>query len=307
MKNPTLRALALSITALTVANLVGCGQPAPGGKIGIPTGSAEIVPKGLNDTGATKYIASAKGTLVPQAPSSYPGQDATVGLDSGPRSLSALNGTKGFYFEALDESTGAVLTPGVDSKGDPIFTNSQGVAVTPGCVADRNTGLIWEYKNSIPGSIHYKDHIFTWYNPDTTTNGGRSGQRASESQCKGISSGDHEGIAGDTYSFIQENKQAKLCGFTDWRLPLVHELASVFDYGEADMEKMTDPRYFGNLHGFAYHRWAAETLGTEPDSAWAFHMHNGQPEAHSKGCEVFGPQKLQPGFFNGVMLVRSVP
>ncbi len=308
----TLHTFALPVIALAIGSIIGCA-PAPSGK---PTGPLIIpnliTPKGLNDTGATVFISDTKTKPTTTVPTNgYPGQDGLFGADSaliGKNSTSStppLYGIKSFQFAALDEKTGDELKADVDSAGKPIFRNSQNAVVTPGCVKDKITGLIWEYKNNIPMSTHYKDHMFSWYNPDPATNGGHAGQQASESQCKGITSGDHEGLAGDTNSFIKENNNAKLCGFSDWRLPLVQELVSIYDYGATEHNEMTDPRYFGNLHGFAYHRWAAETLANDPESAWAFHLHNGQAETHSKGCEVFGPNKLEPGFFNGIMLVRS--
>lgn|GEM_PF-4497843 len=326
-----LNSFVIATAALAVMNLTGCNDAAtPRSPTVKPTSAVEIPLRGLNDTGAAKFldgtkqpnaVASSKATapppaLTPTPVSAFPGQDATFGRDAENRPSSILNGTKGFSFVALDAQSGAELTAGIDAKGRDIFTNSSGIAVTPGCVKDRVTGLAWEYKNDIDGSIHFKDHTFTWYNPDPNTNGGNSGQKGKETTCTGMSAGSHDGIAGDTYTFIQDNNKAALCGFKDWRLPLVNELVSIYDYGATSMEEMTDKRYFGNLHGFAYHRWAAETLANHDPkdppglSAWAFHMHNGQPEAHSKSCDVTFNAKgesQQPGFFNGAMLVRSDP
>jgi len=329
MYSKQLNSLVITIAALATAGLMGCNEaaskkPPPGP---ISQKSSEITLHGLNDTGANKFLDAthapesltvSSGTPSPRFVSSpnggdpvpaFPGQDAYFGRDKSVVDASILNGTKSSNYVALDEVTGAELTTGYDDVlKKASFTNSQGVTVTPGCVKDKVTGLVWEFKNDIHGSMHFKDHTFTWYNPDPNTNGGNSGQRVGETKCTGMSAGSHEGIADDTDGFIQDNNKAKLCGFSDWRLPLVNELVSIYDYGATAMDEMTDKIYFGNLHGFAYHRWAAETLGTQPEMAWAFHMHNGQPEAHSKSCDVSVDAKgnpQQPGFFNGVMLVRG--
>ena len=191
MRGKQLNSLAIAVTAAMTINLMGCNEAAgPRTKDKItPPQAAEITVRGLNDTGADKFLDATHAPdvvsvssnkpgprLVANPVDQFPGQDAAFGRDRNAVDASVLNGQKGFSFVALDEKTGAELTPTKNTSGDDIFTNSKGDTVTPGCVKDRVTGLVWEYKNDIHGSMHYRDHTFTWYNPDANTNGGHPGQ-----------------------------------------------------------------------------------------------------------------------------------
>lgn len=44
------------------------------------------------------------------------------------------------------------------------------------CTKDNNTGLIWEVKTN-DGGLRDKDWKYTWYNPDSKTNGGFEGYK----------------------------------------------------------------------------------------------------------------------------------
>jgi hypothetical protein len=75
-------------------------------------------------------------------------------------------------------------------------------------VKDNTTGLIWEVKTA-----DNKDLTYSWYNSDTTTNGGSVGNE---------NDGEH-----NTEAYVETVNKAGLCGAKDWRMPTVKELLSL--------------------------------------------------------------------------------
>lgn len=119
-------------------------------------------------------------------------------------------------------------------------------------VRDEVTGLIWEVKTD-DGSIH-NNRNYTWYNPDSTTNGG------------------NEGIPGDgtdTEDFLfQLNEVEVLGGFTDWRIPTREELRSIVNYGRDFPGINTD--YFPHSYFQIY--WSADTYASNSSYAWTMQI-----------------------------------
>ncbi len=99
-----------------------------------------------------------------------------------------------------------------------------------GCTRDNVTGLIWELKTNDDGPRD-TDYRYTWYNPDMATNGGAVGDMGTDT-CNGTLSGNC-----NTNAFrVAVNLlvgDARLCGQTDWRLPTLHELLSIVDFGRS--------------------------------------------------------------------------
>lgn len=79
---------------------------------------------------------------------------------------------------------------------------------------DNVTKLIWEIK-TLDGSIHDKNNTYSWYDSDPTSNGGNAGTA---------------GEGTDTEDFINALNNAAFGGYSDWRLPSVKELATLYHY-----------------------------------------------------------------------------
>jgi len=238
----------------------------------------------LNDTGVNFYLehsvaATELGLASPSLTplGSAPGQDAETGTDS--TEIYDADGRLGFSYTKLDGTSGAKL----DSE-----------ATSWSCIQDNITGLAWEVK-TLAGDHAARD-MYTWYDP-TNTNGGDPGLQAKEGDCGGISF-----LKGNTYDFIQKVNERKLCGFSDWRLPLREEFRSIIDYGTV-AKTYVDERFFPNMIQ-RRHRWTAESSYNEPNKAWAFHPNDGRSEVHPKACTSAGGTATS-GFTNGVMLVRG--
>ena len=106
------------------------------------------------------------------------------------------------------------------------------------CTRDNVTGLIWEVKVDNSNHLRHKDHSYTWYNTDTTTNGGFSGVEGDSTVCSGMPQC-------NTQAYIAAVNAQGLCGHNDWRMPTQEELVSLLDYGRTDVtQPMIDPDYF---------------------------------------------------------------
>ena len=103
------------------------------------------------------------------------------------------------------------------------------------CVQDNVTGLMWEVKTN-DGGLHDKDDRYTWYNTDSTTNGGSNGFGGSEynydATCYGYQPYNPSTYC-NTQEFVARVNAAGWCGYHDWRMPNLEELRSIVDYGRS--------------------------------------------------------------------------
>ena len=88
------------------------------------------------------------------------------------------------------------------------------------CVKDKKNGLIWEVKSKIAG-LHYLKDYYTWYDSNPSTNGGNAGRKSNwfKPNQKLQNSED----------FISAINNEKLCGYSEWRLPIIDELRIIVD------------------------------------------------------------------------------
>jgi len=209
---------------------------------------------GLNDTGITACsIYGQNGLSCPV--DGYPGQDAEFGRDVTQNDDS--NGHAGFNFTKISGS-GAALAANAASWN---------------CVKDNVTGLIWEVKTDDSG-LHDKDWYYSWYEPDTTKNGGYAGYQ---------NSGSCSGSACDTYAYIQAVNAAGWCGYNDWRLPTVDELSDIASLDRYNPAIDTD--YFPNTQSAWY--WSSSPVAISGDDAWDVYFDNGGSSWGIKGNRYY--------------------
>ena len=115
-----------------------------------------------------------------------------------------------------------------------VKVNNQGQAIEPwqgpwACVADKNTGLLWEVKRD-DESIHDGYWTYSWFD----------GQ-------KGIPNrGDcyFEDERCDVDDLIRRANAIKTCGVDDWRLPTTQELSSIVSFAIRPGEPTINKDYF---------------------------------------------------------------
>ncbi len=200
----------------------------------------------LNDTGITwggDYPTGNNSTCTSNITASqdcHQGRDATHNDDS--------DGHAGFSFTKLD-ANGASL---------PASTTSWS------CVQDNVTGLVWEVKTD-DGGLHDRLDTFTWYNTDSATNGGASGDEGNGDTCYGYNSVEPASYC-NTQAYVARVNQAGWCGYHDWRMPTMEELRSLVDYSLLPPGPTIDKDYFPNQ--FASEVWVSSASANSSSSAW---------------------------------------
>ncbi len=140
------------------------------------------------------------------------------------------------------------------------------------CVEDKSTGLIWEKKTQGRG-LRDAANFYSWYDPNTVSNGGNVGA-PDNGKCRG-------GINCDTDSYIKAVNKLKLCGYSDWRLPTRADLMSLVQYSEQSKGKgLIERRFFPTATSDWY--WAADTDELNPERAWYVLFFNGRRMKASK-------------------------
>ena len=138
-------------------------------------------------------------------------------------------------------------------------------------VRDNDTGLIWEVKRNMDGvkdynDPHDSDNIYTWYDPNGTTDGGDAGTR---------------GDGTDTRDFIKALNNARFGGYSNWRMPSIKELAYLVDYsvGSYRPDRNTiyiNTTYFPNTKLSYY--WSSTSHSYFPYYGWAMYFHFGKDD-----------------------------
>lgn len=201
-----------------------------------------VAPRALNDTGIVWGGDYPIGNNAGCTGAVIAAQDCSHGRDA-----AALAGTltktgaghAGFDFTKLD------------SSGNDLAAS----ATSWSCVRDNVTELVWEVKTD-DGTLHDKDNTYTWYNTDSTNNGGSAGT---------------ENGGTNTQAFVAAVNAAGWCGATDWRLPSVEELHSIANLSRTNPAIDTD--YFPNTLSNAY--WSSSPSAYYSNGAWGVSFDNG--------------------------------
>ncbi len=224
----------------------------------------------LNDTGQTRCL-NAAGTALEACgasntgnASTRPGQDGRFGRDpaaaspaqSGLTKPAGSGGSGGFAFTPLD----------VDGREIALTGNPPAPSVTPRCIWDRVTNLIWEVKtDNNPADIQDKDHTYAW-RAATPSGSPACGLLLSCNTNNCISIVDDQDICGE----VSQN---------DWRLPTRRELLSIVDHHRSS-SPVIDTGYFPNALDNVY--WSADGRASDPVSAWVVSFANGDTGASSQ-------------------------
>jgi hypothetical protein len=180
----------------------------------------------LNDTGITSCASSSYAFVIHDSCLApvvgwFKNQDGEIGRDASfimGKLTKIGGGESGFDFTKIS------------ATGQKVAADSPQWS----CILDNNTGLMWEVKTD-DGGIHDKDNTYTWYNPDSSINGGFAG---------------YENNGKNTYEFVRDVNSQGLCGYNDWRLPTVIELQGIINYQYNNKSLVAiDLNYFNYFQG----------------------------------------------------------
>ncbi len=129
----------------------------------------------------------------------------------------------------------------LNAEGEPTSTAAR-------CLQDNKTNLVWELKTD-DGSLYDKDKTFRW--------GGVGADKV------GTVSFD------DWNVLVKAANKNVLCGFTDWRVPVIHELKLLYNLLQTPEAK----HYFSNTQASPY--WSVSAYEKYPEHAQTVHFGNG--------------------------------
>lgn len=209
-------------------------------------------PRTINETCEPGVIATDDEWLMGETfeSLSFRGQDCELGRDAA--YPDSADGHAGFSFRKI-------AADGTELPAD---------ATEWHCVLDAVTGLMWENKSTGDGEkgnggLHDADDVFSWYNTDSSTNGGNIGDwNRDGADCFGYQPGNPASFC-NTQAFVERVNQQALCSFSDWRLPTLRELTSVVNFGRN--QPAIDTTYFPHTIPWAY--WSVDPTAEFPEHA----------------------------------------
>ena len=248
--------------------------------------SVSAIAAGLNDTGQTLcYDASNVGVPCSAAVGGdggvNPRQDGRYGRDAaaGAGRLSKIGaGSAGFDYTKIANDGSTLPASATLGSGPTDWA----------CTKDNVTGLIWEVKTT--SGLRSSAHTYSWYSTDAATNGGVAGDVGTNT-CGGTLSGYSNQC--NTKNYAAAVNASGLCGASDWYLPSMRELRSIFYVG-AGVIPSVDSAYFPNTALVGY--FTRTTQAASPAYASLIHFGGGYSFGYVKS-----------GGSNAVRLVRRGP
>ena len=219
-------------------------NPEDGAFAGQMAGVVKDKPDGqvlFNFTVPVEVAPTTGGGVLPATGITLCGNETTNGLLCTPEALGALYGLgQDGEVQAGQKMSYTVL----NRSGDE-------------CVQDNVTGLIWEQKTD-DGGLRDKDWYYTWYNPNSATNGGYAGT-ANGGSCFNKAGG----AQCDTAGYVAALNAANYCGYSDWRMPTRMELVGLVDYGRVNPS--INPVFVNTQSGWY---WSASPYAGYNNVAW---------------------------------------
>ena len=173
-------------------------------------------------------------------------------------------------FRGADATGGAAQFDKLDANGSVLPAS----ATTWYGVKDKITGLMWEVKTD-DGGLRDKDNRYTWYNSDATNNGGGAGSN-------GI------GAVDCTQEYVDAVNAAGYLGYSDWRMPTLHELRSIVDYTKYNLAIDTD--YFPRVVSSWY--WSSSAYAGSTSNAWRLNFSDGYGYDYDDESYYYGYVRL---------------
>ncbi|WP_445428002.1 Lcl C-terminal domain-containing protein [Alishewanella sp. HL-SH05] len=231
---------------------------------------------GLNDTGIDWCANGDTANSLDCPVTGFEGQDGEFGRDASARTgaLTKIGGgAAGFDYTkiATDGSVLEIQNAAWEANGTEAAGNQWS------CVRDNVTGLIWEVKTTDGGMRDFKKG-YTWYNPDSNTNGGYAGLPSISSS------------APDTNAFVQAVNSQGLCGANDWRMPTHRELLSIVHNGR--FLPSIDIAYFPHVTAGTF--WSSSPNAMVSTSAFYVAFDYGRTGAIGKNV-AFGVRLVRSG------------
>jgi hypothetical protein len=139
------------------------------------------------------------------------------------------------------------------TKLDAFGNKLEEIASQWAMVRDNVTGLVWEVKSDQEG-MHYNETDYRWQTIQS--------------------------------EFIDRLNKAQFGGYTDWRLPTLHELYTLVQYNALDPDLKINRNYFPNTKPESY--WSSTTYSYHPVQAWNVYFGNGNAnyKPQTFGCYV---------------------
>ena len=159
------------------------------------------------------------------------------------------------------------------------------------CTKDNKTGLTWEVKTD-DGGLRDKDWRYSWYEPDSSKNGGFAGYTDTTYRAPDCSTQNNC----NTYAFTNAVNTKGLCGKNDWRMPTKEELMKlvVCSDGKYDTDgsctnyesvsPTINSTYFPNTQSWY---WSSSPYADDSSYAWSVYFFGGYSDAFSKNDDLF--------------------